>query len=58
MVDRQGTFSDVVPWIVAIMAVMALVGMLAFARGEPGDDGRAPEAQRISSGAPAAGPEY
>jgi hypothetical protein len=30
-------------WILAVFLALALVGLLAYARGEPGDDGRAPD---------------
>lgn len=32
-------------WILAVFLALALVGLLAYARGEPGDDGRAPDSE-------------
>ena len=32
-----------VRWVVAIVAALAIIALLAWDRGEPGDDGRAPD---------------
>lgn len=41
------------PVVVTVVAVLALVGLIAFARGAPGDDGRAPDPESATLGAPA-----
>ncbi len=32
-------------WVLFVLLALAIVGMLAYARGEPGDDGRTPNAE-------------
>jgi hypothetical protein len=36
-------------WVLAVFLALALVGLLAYARGEPGDDGRAPDPESAST---------
>jgi hypothetical protein len=36
-------------WVLAAIAALALVGLLAYARGEPGDDGRAPDPESAAA---------
>jgi hypothetical protein len=42
--------SDALRWLLIGVLVLAVIGLLAYARGEPGDDGRTPEPPAASAG--------
>ena len=31
------------PWLLAAVLLLAIIGLIGYARGEPGDDGRVPD---------------
>lgn len=43
------TESRTLQWIIAFLLAMALIALIGYARGEPGDDGRVPEAENSSA---------
>jgi hypothetical protein len=35
--------SSIVRWLLAVVVALAIIGLIAYARGDDGDDGRSPE---------------
>ena len=43
MADEQGAGSGAGRWLLVVVAVLAVVALVAWARNDPGVDGRAPD---------------
>ena len=39
-------------WVLVVVAALAVIGLLGYARGEPGDDGRSPDPEHVGLAIP------